>query len=185
MRFIIGAILSAVLLFFWGFYYWTINPMASQIIQPVPNDAALVGEMTNLIGKSGVYYMPPMPTDENNADLMAEFTERHEAGPIARIFYRHEGATPMDPMTMLKGFLHGLLVSVLAGLILLAASPNSYPNRVMLIFWVGVFTAVWTQLSNNIWWYYPMNYCLLEMGYYIVGALLIGLAMGAFVRPAA
>ncbi len=182
MRFIIGVLVSAALVFVWGFYYWTLNPITNTIVRPVENDAALVGEMTNLIGESGVYFMPPLPEDENNPEQVADYKMRHESGPIARIFYRKEGA-PVEVTTMVKGFLHCVLISFLAGMIIFAASPRTYLNRVMLIFWVGVFTACWTHLSNAIWWYYPMNYCLLEMGYTIVGALIIGLVMGFFVRP--
>ena len=84
---------------------------------------------------------------------------------------------------MVMGFLHSLLITFLCGLITIAAAPKAYINRVMLLFWVGVVVAVWGDGGNKVWWYYPWDYTFLEMGYKVVGGILVALILAAFIRP--
>ncbi len=183
MRFVLGSILSAVVLFLWGYLYWGILPISKQVIQAMPAGDDVSAVLQEKVGKTGVYYLPGLPSDESNTAAMEAFVAKHEAGPVAMLFYRQQGATPMSPRTLAAGFVHSLLVTVIAGILLIAAAPSTYPNRVLLIVWAGIFCTVWVHISQVVWYYYPWNFCFLYMVYHVVGALLVGLIMAAFVKP--
>ena len=99
------------------------------------------------------------------------------------LFYNQDGKEPMSPKVMAKGFGHSVGVAFIGALVLLAASPRSYANRVMLVFWTAIFGTVWADIGNVIWWHFPWNYSLLQMGYHIGGGLVLGLILAAFISP--
>ncbi len=183
MRFLLGSILSAIVLFLWGFLYWGVLPFSGQVIQPMPAGDEVSAVLQKNIDQTGVYVLPGVPADQTDETAIEAFTAKHEAGPIAMLFYRQQGVQPMSPRTLAAGFVHSLLVTFLAGILIVAASPRTYPNRVMLIVWAGIFCTAWVHISDVIWYYYPWNFCFLYMLYHIIGALLVGLIMAAFVKP--
>lgn len=186
MRFILGVLLAAVAFFVWGFFYWGISPLMGKVVQPfadAQSEAAVAAQLTQSLGKTGVYKYPAPPADMNDEAAVAEFERKHNEGPLYMLFYQQGGAAPMSQQTMIYGFLHSVLLCFVGGLIIMAASPRAYMNRVMLIFWVAVFGTVWSEFGNVVWWNYPMNWCWLEMGYHIGGGLIIGIILAGFIRP--
>ena len=183
MRFILGVILAAAALFMWGYVYWGLSPFPDSIIQSVDDHEAVAASLQMHFNESGTYLMPQQPKNTKDVATMDAYTRRHEEGPVVMMFYNHAGAAPMDSTRMAIGFGHSVLVAFLGGIICLAAAPRTYVTRVMLIFWTTMFAAVWTQVGNVIWWYYPMDYCLLQLGYMIIGGMLMALILAAFIRP--
>lgn len=184
MRFPLGVILGGVVLFMWGYVFWMLLPFAQSIIHPIAdaNDSAMSTALNLNVKESGVYIAPKMPI-EMDEKAKSIWEARHREGPVYMLFYHHDGKEPMGNKDMAIGAGHALGISFIGALILLAASPRSYPNRVMLVFWTAIFASVWADVGNAIWWHFPWNYTLLQMAYRIVGGLLLAIILATFINP--
>ena len=179
LRMIIGSIVAAVLMYIWGFLYWGMSPYSAQIMKTAPNQEAYLEELNDSMTESGVYLIPA------GADKMDDPSvgPLHEAGPIAMLFFRKEGAPMMGPTVMIYGFLHMLLSAFIASIIVAASGAGTFFSRFMLVFWVGVFAAVWVELADVVWYYYPMDYFWLKFVYHVVACVLLALVLAWVVRP--
>lgn len=180
MRFLLGVIVGSVALFVWGFLFWGFSPYPQTILQEMPNRDAVANVLRENVPESGAYLIPGWgdPTDD-------EFVQRHEAGPIATVLYHAEGAPPMAPAVFIKGYLHMLASTFLLALILATAGRRTYFGRFMLAFWIGLFVAIWAELGDVVWFYYPIRYACLNQTYHVTSMILLGAILAFFIRPPA
>jgi hypothetical protein len=191
LRVIIGSLIAAAVLFLWGFVYWQVLPFSNQVIKPLANETDLTSVMENDLAsamaaggaETGVYYFPHMPVNSTDEAALEDYKNRHMAGPIGMIFYRAEGTEPMPPKRMAWGYLQMLLAALAAAIVLSASDVQVYSGRVMIVFWMGVFAACLSVLSDVAWFYFPMNYFWLKFGYYVSSGLILGIVLAMFVRP--
>jgi len=175
---IIGALVSAVAIFVWGFLFWALlsspNDLASQ-----EDELALQQSLAEHLPRSGMYYVPSMDEQSDT------YAERHRSGPIATIFVRLEGAEPMSPVSLLVGLLHEAIFAFMVGLLLLMAMPalGSYRRRVLFVTVAGVAAAFWFELADPIWWYHPWGFHLANAFYSVVAWFIAGLILARFLRP--
>ncbi len=178
-RILIGSVLAAVVLFVWGFLFWGVSGLADAVMDPAPDEAALSQKLAEVLPKTGVYllpYPPSSPTDE--------FVRRHEAGPLAQIFFRREGTNPMGGGVFLGGFLHMLvsaLVMAFALSLVLPAAPG-YGARVKVVLLAGLAGAIYSNLGKPIWWHQTWDYHFLTFVYDFTSWVLAGLVLAKFVR---
>lgn len=186
LRILIATVLSAVVLFGWGFLFWVVLPFGTIAMEDEPfGGEAMVAGMSKVLGDTGVYFLP-FPRDPNVAtqEEKDRFEERHREGPLVRVFYNRTGAEPGAPALFITGFVHNLGISLLIALILALAAPAlpTYLQRLGLVFLVGAVAAVWLGLNEAIWFYHPWKYELFQAGYVLVGGLLMGLVMAAIIK---
>jgi hypothetical protein len=181
VRFVLGTLLGAVVLFAWGFVYHAALPFGQEVMGAVPDDVAAA---TAALGKSGIYYYPFMD-QASTGDAAAEeaWAAQHRRGPLLFITYRAEGADPMAPRMFVQAFLHFWLSTVLAGLLLALAAPATYGGRALFLFLTGLFAAIAVGLSPAIWWYQPWSFTLYLAIFPASGWLLAAPAMAAVIRP--
>lgn len=178
-RMIVGSLVSAVLLFLWGYVFWGMNPFAEKVMRTAPNQEAYVESLNNSVTESGVYIIPAgadRMDDESVAPL-------HEAGPIATLFFHKEGAPMMSPKVMGYGFLHMLLSAFIAAIVVAASEARTFFSRFMLVFWVSIFAAVWVELSNVVWYYFPMDYFWLKFAYHVSAGIIMAIVLGLIIQP--
>ena len=178
MRFILGVVLSAVVLFVWGFVFWTVLPYSPSVFQELPNPTGVVAAL-NQDGplESGVYMIPGGdPANEETAN-------RYQQGPIATLLFRKDGANPMDPMVMVKGFLHMLGSSFLLAIVLATAGRRTYMGRFLLCFWIGLFVSIWAEMSGVIWYHYPISYACIHQTYHVTSLIVLGAILSFFIQP--
>ncbi|MEM8677734.1 MAG: DUF1761 family protein [Planctomycetota bacterium] len=180
IRLIFGSLISAVLVFVWGFVFWTLLPFPKQILTTLPGQETFIEELKAAVPESGAYMIPGGMESASDEDVL----RRHAEGPIATVLYHKAGAPPMAPKIFIQGFLHMFVAAFIAGIIIAASESNTYFSRVMLIFWVGVFCAVWVEINNVVWWYFPRDYALMRMAYHLSSCLIMGIVLAAVVRPA-
>lgn len=183
MRFLLGVFLAGAAFFVYGFLYWGMSPLPGKFVRSLGDeDPALIAAIDGAISQSGTYKYPNPPADMNDEAAAKVFEEKHNAGPVFMLHYHKGGAAPLAPKLFAAGFAHSLLVAFIGGLILLAASPRTYMTRVMLVFWTAVLVGVWNDIGNAIWWYYPWDFSLLEIGYKVGGGVVLGLILAAFIK---
>lgn len=177
MRFVLGVLLGAVAMFLWSFVFWMVIPYPGSVLNTLPNQDLLVPALQAAIPADGVYLVPAA---EESEEVMAQ----KEQGPVATIMFQKGGAEPMDK-TMIRGFVHMLGCSFLLAIAVATAGRRTFLGRFVLIFWIGLFVAIWTEMSTVIWFLFPIRYACLQMTYHLSAIAVLGLVLAFFIRPPA
>lgn len=188
VRVVVAAVLSALLMFTWGFVFWgpvMINA-TSRLMAPLPPEAErdVLPPLRSAQTPDGMYVYPGPPKD-NLKKSMSEWEEKLKVGPVIHMAYHREGVSPMDPMMFAKGLAHNFVVALLAGILLATVvhALPSYASRVGVLALVGLIAAIWTNVASVIWWFHPPRYAAGQIVYELVAGLLMALATAAIIRP--
>jgi hypothetical protein len=178
-RVILGSVVGAVLMFFWGFFYWGLSSFPYQVMAPAPNQEALAKTINDALPASGVYLLPhpKVGSPEQSQALM-------KAGPLMQINIEKQGVDPMDPSVFGFGFLHMLLSTFLMALVLRMAAPAraGFGARFQIAALAGLAAACYSNLGKPIWWHQTWGYHVLNFGFDLGSWLLAALALAWFVR---
>jgi hypothetical protein len=117
-KLILGSVLAAVAMFFWGFLYWAVFPFTYQVMASAPNELALAKTIGDALPASGVYLVP-----HPKGGTEEEVAKRIQAGPLMQINIRKQGTDPMSGSVFFWGFVHMLVCSLLMALVLRLAAP--------------------------------------------------------------
>lgn len=180
VRGILGAVLAAVVMFMWGFVYWSAMNMASKSFLPLPDTDDIVAVLRQKKLETGMY-LYPTPVSPFS-DQQEASRKLHAEGPLLQLAYRAEG---MKTMPLLQGFTHSLVIALFMAWLLaktLGSSPG-YIRRVIFVTLLGVFASVWANGGDVIWWFHSPDYFHVQLIYMVVSALLMGLVLAAFVKP--
>lgn len=166
-RVILAGLISAILMFVWGFLWWVISPFPHMTMKSVPNEARWLSSVRQDIPQSGVYIFPWMPEDHNDQGAQEAFIQVHKTGPIGMLFVRSEGFDPMQPSVMGIGFLHFLLSALMVGFMLhcCSASLDSYAKRWAFVVGFGLCATVFCHLSLPVWFHHDWSFWLMESAY--------------------
>lgn len=187
LRIITAAIVSAVLMFLWGFLYWgpVINATARlNATLPAEEELNILAPMRGAQLPTGMYLYPGPLADMNDAEATAAWEKKLADGPVFHLAYQQQGASPMDPAMFVQGFAHTFVVALIAATLLAMAAPalGGYTHRVGFLVLLTLLGVVWTNPANVIWWFHTPNHALGHMLYEFIAGLLMALATAAIVR---
>jgi len=190
MRVIFAAILSAVLMFFWGFVFWgPVLNMTAKLMSPLAEGVELdvIAPLRGAQTPDGMYIYPGPLKGQGDQAAVDAWTKKVEAGPLVRLAYRQQGFSPTDPALYAQGFGHSFLIALLSGglLAMVAHALPSYASRVGVLLLVSLIAALWTNLSDVIWWFHTPQYAAGQIVYTVVAGLLMALVTAAIVKPRA
>ena len=192
IRVILASVVSAVVLFAWGFVYWSVLAMMFSpwhAISP-EGEPDVIATVKQAFPESGVYMYPWVDSssgDQQGSDEQGteeDFQQQHAEGPIVQVFY-HAAGIPAAEMgkTMGFGFVHMLVCAVISCFLLASAKPLCcYSARVCFVFGLGLFATLWIEGANVIWWHHPTSHALFLGAYNVIAWLLAGLVIGAIVK---
>ena len=171
MRIVIASLLSAIVLFFFGFLWFgilmpTVKPAG------VITDATVVEKLGSSLTESNVYFHPDY----------TDHSEEH-SGPVTMMFYATE-ARAMG-MTMGLGFAHMFLTTLLVCIFLSSSPRHTFAGRLAFVFFLGLFVAVWADLGNMVWWHHPPMWTGYHFAYDALSWLLAGLVIALILKPTA
>jgi hypothetical protein len=185
IRLLIGAFLAAIVMFVWGFVFWTLLAKQIGVMRPADSDVidAMVKHAPEL--ESGEYFYPPPPDPGDSEDDRKNKEEKHKQGPLVEISYQAGGAEPMDPVYFALGFLHLVALGVIAGFLLIMALKNlpTYLSRVGFVLLLGIFATAAIDVAAVIWFRHPWRYPTMLAIYHASSWLLAGLVLAAVIRP--
>jgi hypothetical protein len=189
MRVLGAAVLSAVLMFFWGFVFWgPVLNMTAKLMSPLPVAAELdtLAPLRANNVPDGMYVYPGPLADLNDEAADAAWTKKIEEGPVFHMAYHQNGISPMDPMMFAKGLAHNFVIALISALLLtmVLSSLPTYGRRVLFLTVVSLIAAIWTNVGDVIWWFHTPKYAAGQIVYTAVAGLLMALATAAIVRPA-
>lgn len=183
MKKLLAAVVGALIVFVWSFVAHVLLPLGMVGVDPLPDEEAVVEVLRDTIAEPGLYYFPAYPHDATE-EQEAEFTARHEAGPLGTLVYQPGGKPAMASGQLLTE-LGTCILAALVLAFLLAYLTGSYLCRVALAASVGLFGWFSIQLSYSIWYGFPLDYTIAAGVMEVVGWLLAGLAMAKLIPPPA
>ena len=182
-RVLLAAVLSAVLMFVWGFVFWAVLGMGCRFIQPLPAELDVLAALRQSGATSGMYVYP-MPADMKDEQAMESYQAKHAEGPILQLAYQAEGGPDMPPSKYAQGFGHYFAVALLSGCLLALASRGlpSFGSRLVFVLLLSLVAAVWGNVGDAVWWFHSREYCLGNMAYSMGAGLLMALVMATIIR---
>jgi hypothetical protein len=114
------------------------------------------------------------------------FMARHEAGPLIHIVYRENGAPAMGKKTFALGFIHYWVASIALACLMCRSRQalGSYWRRWKFVIWIGLFAAIFIDLSGPIWFHFPLSMPLVNLVYHISAGIVAGAVLAALVKEA-
>ena len=181
MRVLIATVVAGVILFVWGFLAWGVTGMHETTGGKASDEVALAAALKAHLPVSGAYALPYPPDDK---EAWPEYEERHQAGPIAFISIRREGGPVMQPMMFVNGFAvylaNGLVMSLL--LFMVRGSLTSYVARVVFVTALGLVTGLKSDLVMWNWFYFPIDWTMMNVLDHVIGYGACGVAIGAIIK---
>jgi hypothetical protein len=190
IRLFVGALLSAAVLFAWGYVFWSASGIMYQFEHRLPDEDQVIQLFQDHNLESGTYLIPfpdPAAMSGTDKEKRGTYLAQRVKGPLVEIIYRKEGAVdPANPLVLARGFCHYFAASLLAAVLLIMAQPGlqRYPARVVFVFLVGVFATVAITFAKPIWFFHPWPTVLYEAAFQAIGWLLAGIVLGAVILPA-
>ncbi|MBY0229334.1 MAG: hypothetical protein K2W96_08660 [Gemmataceae bacterium] len=184
LRVSIGSLLSAVVLFMWGFVFWMLSPVPKMMAKGVAYEDALASALKSHLHEDGHYFVPFGCEVMQGSDEEAKkaFAKKVEDGPVARIVFRTKGDTNMGA-TMGIGFAHSLLCSLLAAGLLSMARIRTFALRWAFVALLGVFASAVVTMCQPIWFMASWKYSALYACFDIAGYALAAVPLAALIAP--
>lgn len=185
-RILIAAVAGAVILFIYGMVSWMVIPFHNATVNAANDEPGLAAALREHAPRSGFYVVPAM-SGGTSSEAWSDMVARHEAGPIAAISVRHEGATPMSPGVMGRGMAINFVSALLVAFMLSWAAPRlaGYGQRLVFVFLLGVLIAIQSDFNYANWMWFPFDHTLAMALDDILGWLFVGLAQAAIIKPEA
>ena len=187
-RVITAALISAILMFFWGFVFWgPVLNMTARLMSPLPEEAELdvIAPLRANNVLDGMYLYPGAVADPTAKAAVDAWNKKVEEGPILHMAYHQQGISPMDPVMFAKGLAHSFVIALLSATLLATVVHGlpTYASRVGVLLLVSLIAAIWTNVGNVIWWFHTVEYAAGQIAYTVVAGLLMALATAAIVKP--
>ena len=185
VRILIAGLAGGIAMFVWTSIAHVMTPLGHMGISPIPNEEPVLAALAGSIGdKSGLYFFPWV--DPNDPDAQKNYMAKAKTNPSGFIIYHPAGSTAdMTPATLLSEFAKETVQTLIAAFLLSLTVLASYLSRVGFVTLIGVSAGIATNVSNLIWYRYPLDYTLAFVTIEVVGALVAGLAIAAIIRTRA
>jgi len=187
-RILLAGILGGLTLFVWLYVAHELLGLGEMGVGEIPNEAVVLSAMRGAIPEAGFYIFPgvglgPNATGEQRRAAMPEYMKKYEQSPHGILVY-HPASGPFQFGAALgREFALNVLQALLAAwLISIAASVRGYSARVGVVVVAGVLVAISTNVEYWNWYAFPGNYVAGYMTTQIVGFVLAGLVIAAFVK---
>lgn len=182
-RLALSALAGGFILFFWGWIWFGMLPMARSVMPPLP---AISGEAAVAVLKlsglpTGTYLWPA--GDDSSEEAIAKSQAAYRAGPVILMHYRAEGAPFMDPKIMGMGLIHFILSAALVGWLASRTGAGGSGARWVSVAGIGLAVGFIARFSEPIWFSAPWPYFLYYAGNDVTGWALAGLAMARLLKP--
>ena len=190
---ILGGVLGGLTLFVWMFVAHDVLPLGEIGVKEIANEAAVLNAIQGAIPGAGFYFfpgtgLPPTATRAERSAAMPALMKKYEQVPHGILIY-HPPAGPFRFGAALgTEFVLNLVQALLAALLLSCAGGlTSYGGRVGFVFVAGLLAALTTNVEYWNWYNFPTDYTAGLIATQVIGLLLAGLVIAAFVKkqPAA
>jgi hypothetical protein len=184
-KIILAGLTAGIAITIWQFAAWMFLPFHKDTIKVTPNEAAVTAVLSSSITEEGVYGLPNSPQQMDNKEAIKKWEDNFRRGPLATIYYRTKGDNPAMTSQFIIGFIIQIIAAMFAAWLLSrsTASTQSYISRVSYVGVLGIFASIVTHVSYWNWMYFPSKYTTAMMSDLIIGWIIGGLIIAAFIKP--
>jgi hypothetical protein len=177
-RILLAAVAGGVALFMWGFVSHMVLPLGETGISSLPQEQATIDSLKSSVPRPGLYFFP--------AGTNGQMPPEKVGGSWGMLIYHPQGASNLMTRQLINEFIMNI-VQALIGAYLLTLVPGltSYVSRVGVVFLLGVFGALATNIEYWNWYGFPANYTMATIADEMIGMLVVGLVVAAFIKPPA
>ncbi len=176
-KFLFAPALAALAMFVFGAVFW-MSPLPYKALGRVADDAAAGEALAKVFPATGAYLVPGMYLGETAREPLVK------RGPSAEVHFIKEGMPLMDPMLLLKGYLHEFVVCLLLSLMLVRLAPafKCWTCRLKFCAMLGLLLAL-GHYATVIWWRHSLGWETMLALYDFVSLVVVGLVLGKMLTP--
>jgi len=178
-RYLLGALLGGLVVFFWGFLAHTVLPLGEiGMGQPTDEKLLLTALQSGLPAQQGVYFLPWMDSAKMADEAaMAEYALRTKTNPYALVIYQPIGrdATDMGAQLGLQWLGDTLAAGLLAWLVV--AVGGTLGRAMTVATAVSVFAWLGTLGPFVNWYRFPLDFALANLVEQWIGWVLAAMAI--------
>lgn len=174
MRWAIATVLATVVMFFWGWTFWSATGLMEKAVLAAEDDLTAGEALREHFPDSGMYFVPGFAGDPTERETL------HLDGPVAIVhMVDPDGRPMMDPGMLYSGFCHMMLTCIFLCMLLgmVANSVQTWLPRVGFFLFVGFVMAFYHSLGEMIWWNLSWKWQLVEAVYDWSAIALAGLVI--------
>src|SRR5260221_391526 len=175
-KILLGGILGGFALFIWGGFSHMAFGLGSVGMQNIQRP--VYDSMKTSIPQTGFYFFP-------ESDMKGTIKDEYKGGPTGILIYKSTGAgASMTGQLINETILNIIQALIAAYLLSLTTKLVRYPQRVGFVFTLGILSAIATNIEYWIWYGFPSSYTMAAMVDKLIGFMVVGLVVAAFVKPA-
>jgi hypothetical protein len=176
---IIGALVGAIILFFWQFLSWGISGLHSSEMQYTLKQDSIMKVLSENLDE-GHYFLPNVPPGSGEAEY-EQYKKDYENKPWAMVSYHKSMKTDMT-MNMIRAFVADIF-AVLVLIWLLVKIPDlTFSRTILTAIGVGFVGYLSVTYLNSIWFETPAWAALLDV---VASWGLVGAWLGWWLRRGA
>jgi hypothetical protein len=173
LRILIAGLLGGLAMYVW-LSVAHLSPLGQIGVHALPNGNAVIAQISDAAGgEAGLYFAPDNMANKPSA----------AAGPFALVSFTPKAPTGLSPAQLAFEFFSELVEAILAAWLLAQAALSTYGARVAFVTVIGVVAAILSEAPYWNWYSFPLDFSLTNAAMQIVGFLVAGLAMAAYLRP--
>jgi hypothetical protein len=175
-KILLGGILGGLALFMWGGLSHMALGLGNVGMQNIQRP--VYDSMKASIAQAGFYFLP-------ESDMKGTIKDEYKGGPVGILIYKPTGAgAPMTGQLINEAILNVIQALIAAYLLSLATKLVRYPQRVGFVFTLGILSAIATNIEYWNWYGFPASYTMAAIVDKLIGFMVVGLIVAAFVKPA-
>ena len=185
IRVLIAGVLGGIAMFVWTSIAHVVLPLGHMGISQIPNEEPVIAAMQASLGdKPGLYFFPWV--DPNDPEAQKNYMEKAKTSASGMIIYHPAGSgDEMTATTLLSEFAKETVQTLIAAFLLSLSVIGAYLGRVGFVTLIGVSAGIATNVSNLIWYRYPLDYTVSFVTIEIVGAFVAGVVIAAIIKTRA
>lgn len=176
-KYLLAPALAALAMFVFGALFW-MSPFPYKALARVADDSTAGEALAQIFPATGAYLVPGMHLEEKQHEALAK------RGPLAEVHFIKEGMPLMDPVLLLKGYLHEFVLCLLVTMLLLKLAPafKCWTCRLRFCAMLGLLFAL-NHFSMVIWWHHSIAWEAMLALYDFLAFVIIGLVLGKMLTP--
>lgn len=190
-KILLAAVLGGIAMFMWEGLAHEVLPLGEAGISGLDNEAAVVANLKENVKHPGFYIFPggemlqPGLTSAHKEEVKKKVMAQWLAGPAGIMIVHPEGFDTGSSRMLITQCLLDIVVTLLAAFLLsLATSISGYGGRLLFVSLIGLVPTISAELPYWNWYGFPSTYVLAQGTEHLIGFVVAGLVVAAFVKTA-
>ncbi len=173
---IIGIVVTTIVLYLWGFLYWSVSTIPHSYWKQTSDDAVAQEVLAEHFPESGTYFIPGVGNDPETLAAL------HEKGPKGFVHIQHGGGPVPDPTIMIQGLVLNLVIVSLMAAFFRVAGAREFRDFARLSVVAGAVAVIAIDVGDMVWWQIPFEWKIWQLIYDYTLWLIAGHLLGVFMK---